>query len=150
MRELSDDTLLRLANSRHFIGLKDATGDITRLLRLRPQLPAGFRLLSGDDATALPFIANGGDGCISMVSNIAPELCQTDLFELQVGTSADREVSAEPAGAVDCGACEGEPGRAEIRALPARLHVPGHPPAYRRTDRRRKSGGRKRDRRDRR
>ena len=42
MRELSDDTLLRLADSRHFIGLKDATGDITRLLRLRPQLPAGF------------------------------------------------------------------------------------------------------------
>ncbi len=76
MRELSDDTLLRLASSRHFIGLKDGTGDIPRLLRLRPLLPAGFRLLSGDDATALPFIANGGDGCISIVSNVAPELCQ--------------------------------------------------------------------------
>ena len=76
MRELSDDTLLRLASSRHFIGLKDATGDIPRLLRLRRLLPAGFRLLSGDDATALPFIANGGDGCISIVSNVAPELCQ--------------------------------------------------------------------------
>src|SRR3981081_1144578 len=36
MRELSDDTLLRLANSRHFIGLRDGTGDITRLLRLQP------------------------------------------------------------------------------------------------------------------
>ena len=77
MRELSDDTLLRLADSRHFIGLKDATGDITRLLRLRPRLPTGFRLLSGDDATALAFIANGGDGCISVVSNFAPELCQS-------------------------------------------------------------------------
>jgi 4-hydroxy-tetrahydrodipicolinate synthase len=77
MRELSDDTLLRLANSRHFIGLKDATGDIARLCRLRQLLPAGFRLLSGDDETALPFIANGGDGCISIVSNVAPELCQT-------------------------------------------------------------------------
>jgi 4-hydroxy-tetrahydrodipicolinate synthase len=76
MRELSDGTLLRLANSRHFIGLKDATGDIARLWRLRQILPAGFRLLSGDDATALPFITNGGDGCISMVSNVAPELCQ--------------------------------------------------------------------------
>jgi 4-hydroxy-tetrahydrodipicolinate synthase len=76
MRELSDDTLLRLANSRHFIGLKDATGDIARLCRLRQLMPAGFRLLSGDDATALPFIANGGDGCISNVSNVAPELCQ--------------------------------------------------------------------------
>jgi 4-hydroxy-tetrahydrodipicolinate synthase len=76
LRELSDDTLLRLATSRHFIGLKDATGDIARLCRLRRLLPAGFRLLSGDDTTALPFIANGGDGCISVVSNVAPELCQ--------------------------------------------------------------------------
>jgi 4-hydroxy-tetrahydrodipicolinate synthase len=76
MRELSDDTLLRLANSRHFIGLKDATGDIARLCHLRQLLPADFRLLSGDDATALPFIANGGDGCISIVSNVAPALCQ--------------------------------------------------------------------------
>jgi len=72
MRELSDDTLRRLADSRHFIGLKDGTGDIARLLRLRPLLPAGFRLLSGDDATALAFVANGGDGCISIVSNVAP------------------------------------------------------------------------------
>jgi 4-hydroxy-tetrahydrodipicolinate synthase len=77
MRELSDDTLLQLASSRQFIGLKDGSGDITRLLRLRPRLPAGFRLLSGDDATALPFVANGGDGYISIVSNVAPELCQT-------------------------------------------------------------------------
>ena len=150
MRELSDDTLLRLAKSRHFIGLKDGSGDITRLLRLRSRLPVGFRLLSGDDATALAFIANGGDGCISIVSNVAPELCQTVFSSSQDGASADREIPAEPAGAVDGGPHEGEPRRAEIRALPARLHVPGHPPAHRRTGRRRKSGGRKRDRRDRR
>jgi len=76
MRELSDDTLLRLAESRRFIGLKDGAGDIVRLLRLRPQLPAGFRLMSGDDATALAFVANGGDGCVSLISNVAPGLCQ--------------------------------------------------------------------------
>src|SRR6266404_1801769 len=75
-RELSDDTLARLAESRQFIGLKDGTGDITRPLRLRPLLPPRFQLLSGDDATALAFLANGGDGCISMISNVAPELCQ--------------------------------------------------------------------------
>ncbi len=44
-------------------------------MRLRTLLPHGFRLLSGDDATALAFIATGGDGCISTISNIAPELC---------------------------------------------------------------------------
>ena len=85
MREISDDTLLRLADSRHFIGLKDGSGDITRLFRLQSRLPAGFRVLSGDDATALLFIANGGDGCISSVSNLAPELCQAIYWNCRRG-----------------------------------------------------------------
>src|SRR3984893_9046364 len=76
IRELSDDTLARLAESRQFIGLRDGTGDFTRPLRLQPLLPSGFRLLSGDDATALAFIANGGDGCISVGSRGAAGLCQ--------------------------------------------------------------------------
>lgn len=76
-RELADPTLARLAQSRRFIGLKDATGDVTRVARLRQHLPAGFRLLSGDDATALGFIASGGDGSISMIANVAPGLCRT-------------------------------------------------------------------------
>jgi 4-hydroxy-tetrahydrodipicolinate synthase len=75
LRELSDDTLARLAESPQFIGLRDATSDIARPLRLRPLVPLGFRLLSGDDATALAFLSLGGDGCISMISNVAPELC---------------------------------------------------------------------------
>jgi 4-hydroxy-tetrahydrodipicolinate synthase len=75
IRELSDDTLARLAESKQFIGLRDGTGDILRPMRLRPLVPHGFRLLSGDDATALAFLANGGDGCISTISNVAPELC---------------------------------------------------------------------------
>jgi 4-hydroxy-tetrahydrodipicolinate synthase len=85
MREISDDTLLRLADSRHFIGLTDGSGDIARSFRLQSRLPAGFRLLSGDDATALPFIANGGDGCISSVSNVAPELCQAIYLNCRQG-----------------------------------------------------------------
>jgi 4-hydroxy-tetrahydrodipicolinate synthase len=76
VRELSNDTLARLTESRQFIGLRDGTGDITRPMHLRSLVPAGFRLLSGDDATALAFIANGGDGCVSTISNVAPELCQ--------------------------------------------------------------------------
>jgi 4-hydroxy-tetrahydrodipicolinate synthase len=76
IRELSDETLVRLAQSSQFIGLRDGTGDVTRPMRLQPLLPPGFRLLSGDDPTALAFIADGGDGCISLVSNIAPDLCQ--------------------------------------------------------------------------
>jgi 4-hydroxy-tetrahydrodipicolinate synthase len=75
-RELADATLARLAQSRRFIGLNDATGDMTRVTRLRPHLPTRFRLLSGDDATALGFIASGGDGSISMIANVAPGLCR--------------------------------------------------------------------------
>src|SRR5450631_1759486 len=58
IRELSDDTLARLAESKQFIGLRDGTGDITRPMRLQQRLPPGFRLLSGDDATALAYIAS--------------------------------------------------------------------------------------------
>ncbi|CCE11580.1 Dihydrodipicolinate synthase (DHDPS) [Bradyrhizobium sp. STM 3843] len=74
-RGLSDDTLARLAQSAQFVGLRDSTADITRAASLRARLPAGFRLLSGDDVTALPFIAAGGDGCCSQMMNVAPELC---------------------------------------------------------------------------
>jgi len=73
---LADDTVARLAQVAPIIGLKDATGDITRPMRLRPLVGPAFRLLLGDDATALPFFAQGGNGCISVTSNIAPGLCR--------------------------------------------------------------------------
>jgi 4-hydroxy-tetrahydrodipicolinate synthase len=85
IRELSDDTLARLAQSSQFIGLRDATGDLARPMRLRSLLPPGFQLLSGDDATALAFMANGGNGCISTISNIAPELCQAIFSSCREG-----------------------------------------------------------------
>ena len=85
VRELSDDTLTRLAQSRQFIGLRDTTGDITRPMRLRSLLPPGFRLMSGDDPSALAYIANGGDGCISIVSNVAPDLCRAIFSSCRKG-----------------------------------------------------------------
>jgi 4-hydroxy-tetrahydrodipicolinate synthase len=84
-RELADDTLARLTESKQFIGLRDGTGDITRPMRLRSLLPPEFRLLSGEDATALAFLANGGDGCISMTSNVAPGLCQATYSSCRQG-----------------------------------------------------------------
>jgi 4-hydroxy-tetrahydrodipicolinate synthase len=85
IRELSDDTLARLAQSGEFIGLRDGAGDVLRPMRLRALLPPGFRLMSGDDATALAYIANGGDGCISLVSNVAPDLCQAIFSSCRQG-----------------------------------------------------------------
>ncbi|SHK84053.1 4-hydroxy-tetrahydrodipicolinate synthase [Bradyrhizobium lablabi] len=75
MREISDETIVRLSESRQFIGLKDATGSVARLMRLKPTLPPMFRFLSGDDATTPAYLASGGNGCISMVANLFPELC---------------------------------------------------------------------------
>src|SRR4030081_3472908 len=85
IRELADETLARLAESTQFIGLRDGSGDVTRPMRLRPLLPSEFRLLSGDDATALAFTANGGDGCISLTSNVAPEFCRAIFSSCKLG-----------------------------------------------------------------
>jgi 4-hydroxy-tetrahydrodipicolinate synthase len=54
-------------------------------MRLRSLVPSRFRLLSADDTTALAFIAGGGDGCISMVSNVAPELCRVIFSSCRQG-----------------------------------------------------------------
>lgn len=85
IRELADDTLLRLAERRQFAGLRDGTGDVTRPVRLSTRLPDGFRLLSGDDATAFAYVAAGGDGSISMISNIAPDLCRAIYSHVRQG-----------------------------------------------------------------
>ena len=76
VRGLVDESVARLAEAPQIIGLLDATGDVGRPSRLRALVGSDFRLLSGDDATALGFLAQGGDGCISVVSNVAPGLCQ--------------------------------------------------------------------------
>ncbi|WP_339031268.1 4-hydroxy-tetrahydrodipicolinate synthase [Bradyrhizobium symbiodeficiens] len=85
LRPLADETLLRLVESRQFVGLSDGGGDITRPMRLARHLPAGFRFLSGDDVTAFAYIADGGDGVISEVANIAPDLCRTIFSQVRQG-----------------------------------------------------------------
>lgn len=85
LRPLADEALLRLVESRQFVGLRDGSCDITRPMRLSRLLPAGFRLLSGDDATSFGTIACGGDGAISEVTNIAPDLCRTIFSQVRQG-----------------------------------------------------------------
>lgn len=74
-RGLADETLLSLAQSSRFIGLRDGSGDITRPPRLRTSLPPGFRLLGSDDGCALGYLMQGGDGCVSATANVTPQLC---------------------------------------------------------------------------
>jgi 4-hydroxy-tetrahydrodipicolinate synthase len=73
--ELALETIRRLAELPRIVGLKDATGDLARPGALRRMLGERFRLLSGDDATALDFMGLGGDGCISVLSNVVPKQC---------------------------------------------------------------------------
>jgi 4-hydroxy-tetrahydrodipicolinate synthase len=82
---LADETVARLAELSQIAGLKDATADPSRIARLRMLVGTDFRLLSGDDATALAFIAQGGDGCISVTSNVAPGLCREMFLTLRQG-----------------------------------------------------------------
>jgi 4-hydroxy-tetrahydrodipicolinate synthase len=93
---LADETVVRLAKMSQFIGLKDATGDVTRPGRLRPLVGSEFRLLSGDDATALAFFAQGGDGCISVTSNVAPGLCRSMFLACKQGQMARAQRLARP------------------------------------------------------
>jgi 4-hydroxy-tetrahydrodipicolinate synthase len=98
---LADETVARLAELPRVIGLKDATGDVTRPARLRALVGSQFRLLSGDDATALAFFAQGGDGCISETSNIAPGLCRSMFSCLQAGTDAKGTAVCRPSRRID-------------------------------------------------
>ncbi len=68
-------TMAELAKHRNIVGVKDATADLARPLRTRLACGTDFCQLSGEDATAIPFLAQGGVGCISVTSNIAPKLC---------------------------------------------------------------------------
>lgn len=73
--DMSIDTMCRLAELPRIVGVKDATADLARPLNLRNRLGDSFCQLSGEDATATGFLAQGGHGCISVASNVAPALC---------------------------------------------------------------------------
>ena len=72
---LSRDTMATLSKLPRIIGVKDATGDLARVAVQRRECGKNFIQLSGEDMTAVGFNAMGGTGCISVTSNIAPELC---------------------------------------------------------------------------
>lgn len=73
--DMSVETMARLAELPNIVGVKDATADLARPLELRNKVGNDFCQLSGEDATATAFLAQGGHGCISVTSNIAPALC---------------------------------------------------------------------------
>ena len=73
--DISNATLARLAKLPNILGIKDATGDMARASEQRLLCGPDWVMLSGDDPTALGYMAHGGHGCISVTSNVAPDLC---------------------------------------------------------------------------
>jgi len=72
--DISNDTVLRLAQVPGIIGIKDATSSMERGTDLIKRAPRSFAIYSGDDAAALPLILLGGHGVISVTANVAPRL----------------------------------------------------------------------------
>ncbi len=81
--DLLPETVARLAPLPNIVGLKEATGDLNRVPRLRELCGPDLDLFSGDDATACEFVLRGGQGVISVTANVAPrlmhEMCRAAL-----------------------------------------------------------------------
>ena len=73
--DMSIETMIELSKIKNIIGVKDATNDLFRPLLTRTKIQKDFCYLSGEDGTALAYLIQGGNGCISVTANIAPKLC---------------------------------------------------------------------------
>jgi 4-hydroxy-tetrahydrodipicolinate synthase len=73
--DMSVETMARLFELTNIVGVKDATAKLERVSAQREAMGPEFRQLSGEDGTALAFMAHGGHGCISVTANVAPRLC---------------------------------------------------------------------------
>ena len=73
--DMTIETMIELSKIKKIIGVKDATNDLFRPLLTRKKMQNDFCYLSGEDGTALAYLAQGGHGCISVTANVAPKLC---------------------------------------------------------------------------
>lgn len=87
--DITIETMARLAKHGNITGVKDATANLLRPLQVRRAVTKRFNQLSGEDGTAVAFLASGGDGCISVTANIAPALCAEVQKAWQEGRAAD-------------------------------------------------------------
>lgn len=88
--DVSVETMARLARHARIVGVKDATANLLRPIQVRRAIGhKPFNQLSGEDGTVVSFLAAGGDGCISVTSNVAPRLCAELHRAWQDGRVAD-------------------------------------------------------------
>jgi 4-hydroxy-tetrahydrodipicolinate synthase len=77
--DLENDTVAKLSQLKNIVGIKDATGDLTRIKNLKNKVADNFVFISGDDLTFLDYLKKGGQGVISVTANVRPlmmhEIC---------------------------------------------------------------------------
>jgi len=73
--DINIETLKKLAKLKNIIGVKDSSNDLTRPLLTTKSIGKNFCQVSGEDATVVPFLSQGGHGCISVTANIVPKMC---------------------------------------------------------------------------
>ena len=93
--DMQADTVARLSSVPNIVGIKEATGDLARARRIRELCGEDFALYSGDDATGCDFLLQGGNGVISVTSNIAPKL----MHEMSAAAIAGNAETARAADA---------------------------------------------------
>ncbi len=115
--DMSVETMARLAKHPNIVGVKDATANLTRPLHTTAACGPDFIQLSGEDHTALPFLAAGGHGCISVTANIAPRLCSQMHAAWQTGHLHDAmAIQARLTPLHDAMFCESSPGPVKYAA----------------------------------
>ncbi len=128
--DMTNATMARLAKLPNIVGVKDATNDLARPLRMRVEIDGDFSLMSGEDATAVAYLAQGGDGCISVTANVAPRLLRGNARGLAEGRGRHRapdQRAADPA--ARRAVRRNQPGAGQIRRLAARQMRGGGAPA---------------------
>ena len=78
--DINIETMTKLAKLKNIIGVKDSSNDLTRPLLTAKNITKNFCQISGEDGTIVPFLSQGGQGCISVTANIAPKMC-SDLHK---------------------------------------------------------------------
>jgi 4-hydroxy-tetrahydrodipicolinate synthase len=115
--DMTVDTMATLSKHPNIMGVKDATADLVRPLKTLLACGPDFCQLSGEDATIVPFLSQGGHGCISVSSNIAPELCAQLHDAWQAGDlKKASEINARLLPVHDAMFCEASPGPVKYAA----------------------------------
>ena len=115
--DMTIETMIELAKIKNIIGVKDATNDLFRPLLTRKKMKDKFCYLSGEDGTALAYLAQGGQGCISVTANVAPKLCSEMHSAWQQGNiSIAQEINLKLSSLHDALFKESSPGPVKFAA----------------------------------